>query len=75
MRHFTWAVAWFIVGLTVTLGTASVLQQVVTTRQAAATPAVQPTQVPDPATKAPATKQPAVGRDMLLASRRLGRDR
>ena len=38
MRHFTWAVAWFIVGLTVTLGTASVLQQVVTTRQAAATP-------------------------------------
>ena len=70
MRHFTWAVAWFIVGLTVTLGTASVLQQVVTTRQAAATPAVQPTQVPDPA-----TKPPAVGRDMLVASRRLGRER
>lgn len=70
MRHFTWAVAWFIVGLTVTLGTASVLQQVVTTRQAAATPTVQPTQVPDPATK-PA----AVGRDLLMASRRIGRDR
>ena len=69
MRHFTWAVAWFIVGLTVTLGTASVLQQVVTTRQASATPAVQPTQAPDPATKAP-----AVGRDMLVASRRIGRD-
>ena len=70
MRHFTWAVAWFIVGLTVTLGTASVLQQVATTRQAAATPSVQPTQVPDPATK-PAP----VGRDMLMASRRIGRDR
>lgn len=70
MRHFTWAVAWFVVGLTVTLGTASVLQQVVTTRQAAATPAVQPTQVPDPA-----TKPLPVGRDMLMASRRLGRER
>jgi len=71
MRHFTWAVAWFIVGLTVTLGTASVLQQVVTTRQAAATtPAVQPTQAPDPA-----TKSPPVGRDLLMASRRIGRDR
>ena len=70
MRHFTWAVAWFIVGLTVTLGTASVLQQVVTTRQTAATPAVQPTQVPDPA-----TRSPAVGRDLLMASRRIGRDR
>ena len=70
MRHFTWAVAWFIVGLTVTLGTASVLQQVVTTRQAAATPSVQPTQLPDPA-----TKSPPVGRDMLMASRRIGRDR
>lgn len=69
MRHFTWAVAWFIVGLTVTLGTASVLQQVVT-RQAAATPSVQPTQTPDPV-----TKPPAVGRDMLVASRRIGRDR
>ncbi len=69
MRHFTWAVAWFIVGLTVTLGTASVLQQVVTTRQAAASPPVQPTQLPEPATKQP------VGRDMLLASRRIGRDR
>ena len=70
MRHFTWAVAWFIVGLTVTLGTASVLQQVATTRQAAATPPVQPTQVPDPA-----TKSPPVGRDLLMASRRIGRDR
>ncbi len=70
MRHFTWAVAWFIVGLTVTLGTASVLQQVVTNRQAAATPAVQPTHLPEPA-----TKQPAVGRDLLVASRRIGRDR
>jgi hypothetical protein len=70
MRHFTWAIAWFIVGLTVTLGTASVLQQVVTTRQAAATPALQPTQAPNPA-----TKSPAVGRDLLVASRHIGRDR
>lgn len=68
MRHLTWAVAWFIVGLTVTLGTASVLQQVVTTRQATATPAAPPA----PAT-APAIKPPAEGRDLVVASRRFNR--
>jgi hypothetical protein len=68
MRHLTWAVAWFIVGLAVTLGTASVLQQVVTTRQATATPAVPPA----PAT-APAIKPPAEGRDLVVASRRFNR--
>jgi hypothetical protein len=70
MRHFTWAVAWFLVGLTVTLGTASVLQQVVSTRQAAATPAIeQPTQGP-----APTTKPPAEGRDLVVATRRFNRE-
>ena len=68
MRHFTWAVAWFIVGLTVTLGTASVLQQVVTARQATATPPAPPA----PAT-APAIKPPAEGRDLVVASRRFNR--
>ena len=68
MRHLTWAVAWFIVGLAVTLGTASVLQQVVTSRQATATPAVPPA----PAA-APAIKPPAEGRDLVVASRRFNR--
>ena len=68
MRHFTWAVVWFVVGLTVTLGTASVLQEVVTTRQAFVPLAIEPAQGP-----APATKPPAEGRDMLVASRRLSR--
>jgi hypothetical protein len=68
MRHLTWAVAWFIVGLAVTLGTASVLQQVTTARQAAATPP------PMPAPAAvPTTKPPAEGRDLVVASRRFTR--
>jgi hypothetical protein len=69
MRHLTWALAWFIVGLTVTLGTASVLQQVVATRQAEATQAI----APSPAVKPPVVKPPAEGRDVLVASRRLNR--
>jgi hypothetical protein len=73
MRHFTWAVAWFIVGLTVTLGTASVLQQVVTTRQAAATSTIAP--APSPSVKPPALKSPAEGHDVLVASRRPNRFR
>jgi len=70
MRHLTWAIAWFIVGLAVTLGTASVLQQVVAGRQAAAPPAIAP-----PPPPAPVSKPPAEGRDMLVASRRFYRDR
>jgi hypothetical protein len=72
MRHLTWAVAWFIVGLTVTLGTASVLQQVVGNRQAAASPAIVPAPEPAPA---PTIKPPAEGRDMVVASRRFYRER
>jgi hypothetical protein len=68
MRHLPWAVAWFIVGLAVTLGTASVLQQVTAQRQAAATPVVAPAPVP-----APAVKPPAEGRDLVVASRRFNR--
>jgi hypothetical protein len=69
MRHFTWAVAWFIVGLTVTLGTASILQQVVMTRQATAAPTVEPTQGP-----APTAKPPAEGRELVVAARRFNRE-
>ncbi len=68
MRHFTWAVTWFVVGLAVTLGTASVLQQVVASRQAS----VMPAPAADPA-PAPVVKPPAEGRDLLVASRRFNR--
>ena len=71
MRHFTWAVAWFIVGLTVTLGTASVLQQVVGNRQASAAPTAAPAPEPAPA---PTIKPPAEGRDLVVASRRFYRE-
>jgi hypothetical protein len=70
MRHFTWAITWFVVGLAVTLGTASVLQQVVASRQ--------PSMLPVPATEpapAPTVKPPAEGRDLLVASRRFNRYR
>lgn len=70
MPHFTWAVTWFVVGLVVTLGTASVLQQVATSRQ----PSVLPVPAVDPA-PAPAVKPPAEGRDLLVASRRFTRYR
>ena len=66
MRHLTWAVTWFVVGLAVTLGTASVLQ-VVTTR-----PVAQPAVIAPPA-PAPVTKPPAEGRDLVVASRRFHR--
>jgi hypothetical protein len=69
MRHLTWAVTWFVVGLAATLGTASVLQ-IVTTRQAA-TPAIM---APAPA-PAPVTKPPAEGRELVVASRRFYRER
>jgi hypothetical protein len=70
MRHLTWAVTWFVVGLAATLGTASVLQAV-NTRQAAA-PAII---VPPAPTPAPLTKPPSEGRDLVVASRRFYRER
>jgi hypothetical protein len=69
MRHLTWAVTWFVVGLAATLGTASVLQTVSTRH--AATPAII---VPAP-TPAPVTKPPSEGRDLVVASRRFYRER
>lgn len=69
MRHFTWAAAWFVVGLAMTLGTASVLQQVVANRAPVlAMPAPEP--VP-----APGAKPPSEGRDLLVASRQFKRYR
>lgn len=73
MRHLTWAVTWFVVGLAVTLGTASVLQ-VVTTRQAATPAVIGPAPEPAPALT-PGTKPPAEGRDLVVASRRFYRNR
>ena len=69
MRHLTWAVTWFVVGLAATLGTASVLQ-IVTTRQAA-TPAIL-APAPSPA---PTVKPPAECRELVVASRRFYRER
>jgi hypothetical protein len=73
MRHFTWAIAWFVVGLAVTLGTASVLQQVVSGRQAAAQPVIAPA-APAHVVPAPAAKPPAGGHDMVVASRHFYRE-
>ena len=70
MRHLTWAVTWFVVGLAATLGTASVLQ-IVTTRQAAAPAFIAPP-APMPA---PVTKPPAEGRELVVATRRYYRER
>ena len=69
MRHLTWAVTWFVVGLAVTLGTASVLQTV-TSRQAATPAIIAPAPAP-----APLIKPPSEGRDLVVASRRFYRDR
>lgn len=53
MRHITWAAAWFLVGLTVVLGTASVLEQrAVAERGPAPTaPSIAPSQDPGPRIK------------------------
>ena len=62
MRHITWAAAWFLVGLTVVLGTASVMEQrAVADRGPAQTPppAVAPSQDPAPRVK------PAEGRQLV----------
>lgn len=67
MRHLTWAVTWFVVGLAATLGTASVLQ-IVNTRPATAPEIIAPT-------PAPTIKPPAEGRDLIVASRRFYRER
>ncbi len=53
MRHITWAAAWFLVGLTVVLGTASVMEQrAVAERGPAPTvPAIAPSEDPAPRVK------------------------
>ena len=54
MRHVTWAAAWFLVGLAVVLGTASVLEQraaVADRGPSLVPPAIAPAQSPEPRTK------------------------
>ncbi|HTR84781.1 MAG TPA: hypothetical protein VMI56_09895 [Reyranella sp.] len=50
MRHFTWAVTWIVVGLAVTLGTASVLSQIAAAHRIAVptAPALQPAPASEP---------------------------
>ena len=70
MRHLTWAVTWMIVGLAVTLATASVIQQQAMIRVASQqpAPAIMP-DAPAPAdTVRPKTNEPA--RSLVVASRR-----
>ncbi len=69
MRHFTWAVTWILVGLAVTLATASVIQQQATLRLAQQHPAAAPSTAPEavPADK-PKTAEPT--HSLVLASRR-----
>ena len=68
MRHFTWAVTWMLVGLAVTLATASILQQKATIRVAA-----QPVNGAVPETVQPATnvkpKPSEPSRSLVVASR------
>ncbi|MFI5002426.1 MAG: hypothetical protein ACHQK9_21285 [Reyranellales bacterium] len=66
MRHFTWALTWIVVGLAITLGTASVLKLVaVSQHRPAPPPAVEPT--PSPAGK-PKPSEP--GHSLIVASHR-----
>ena len=54
MRHVTWAAAWFLVGLAVVLGTASVLEQraaVADRGPSLVPPAIVPTPASEPRTK------------------------
>ena len=65
MRHITWAAAWFLVGLAVVLGTASVLEQrAVAERAPSPIPAVVPAHDPAPRTR------PAEQGRQLVAYRR-----
>ncbi len=64
MRHVTWAAAWFLVGLAVVLGTASVLEHRAVVAERAIQPAPQAPAI-DPAPKS----KPAEGRQ-LVAYRR-----
>lgn len=63
MRHITWAAAWFLVGLAVVLGTASVLEQRASVAERAPSPST-PMQ-----TLAPRAKPAEQGRQ-LVAYRR-----
>jgi hypothetical protein len=71
MRHFTWAFAWFVVGLTVTLATASVLQNFVPSHPSVVTPVAANQGAPmQDTTKASAGEQ---RRDLVVAWRHAGR--
>lgn len=75
MRSLTWALTWFVVGLAITLGTASVLQQVAAHRTQAVLPAPAADPAPAPVTRPPVIRPPAEGRSLLVAARRFDRDR
>lgn len=62
MRHVTWAAAWFLVGLAVVLGTASVLEHRAVVAERSVTPYV-PTIEPAPANQKIRTAEP--GRQLV----------
>jgi hypothetical protein len=71
MRHFTWAVTWIVVGLAVTLGTASVLSQIAAANRVAAP--TGPTLLPAPLSEPESTpvakrSKDEPGRSVLIAT-------
>lgn len=64
MRHVTWAAAWFLVGLAVVLGTASVLEQRASVADRGPS-VVPPAIVPTPAATEPRTKPADQGRQLV----------
>jgi hypothetical protein len=68
MRHITWAVTWMLVGLAVTLATASVIEQKASIRVASQKPATIAVPDPTPVDNAkPRTNEPT--RSLVVAAR------
>jgi hypothetical protein len=77
MRHITWAAAWFLVGLAVVLGTASVLEQRATVAERGASPvapAIAPAQQPEPRTRPTEEGRQLVAYRRSAYSRQHGQD-
>jgi hypothetical protein len=72
MHHFTWALAWFVVGLTVTLVAASVLQNFVPAHPSAAQPVAANQGAPMQQDNAKTTAGEQ-RRDLVVAWRHAGR--
>lgn len=72
MRHFTWAMTWIMVGLAVTLGTASVLAQIAAARHVALPTAPggqQPVPLSGPGSTPTATRvKDEAGRSLMIAA-------